>query len=317
MAWRVTNSIEAFLDAAGDHLRTDPVVHTVPLTVLERLRLRGPSAFGDSPPLFGWHEAANGAVDGAFLQTPPHPVLVATLSPGSARCLIDLLGAEHALPGAVNVAAQDATSCLAAWAAASDGSGTVTLRTRLFRLGVLVPPEPAPPGAARIAGQADRELLIDWHAAFGAAAHGAVHEDAEATVTDRLSHRGLVLWETGGEPVAMVGLTRAVAGVVRVGTVYTPPEHRRRGYGGAITTAASRAALDAGAAAVVLFTDLANPTSNALYQRLGYRPVGDRVVLDLSTSDAAQPDAAQPDAVHPDAAHPDVTDSTGSSSSLT
>ena len=83
MAWRLTNSIDAFLDAAGDHLRADPVVHTVPLTVLERLRLSGPSAFGDSPPLFGWHESADGALDGAFLQTPPHPVLVATLPPGS------------------------------------------------------------------------------------------------------------------------------------------------------------------------------------------------------------------------------------------
>jgi len=308
MAWRLTNSIDAFLDAAGDHLRADPVVHTVPLTVLERLRLSGPSAFGDSPPLFGWHESADGALDGAFLQTPPHPVLVATLPLGSAGSLVDLLIAEAALPGAVNVTAQDATSCLGAWTAVSGGGGTVTLRTRLFRLGALVPPEPTPSGAARVADQADRELLIHWHDAFGAEAHGAIHEDAEATVTDRLSHRGLVLWETGGEPVAMAGLTRAVAGVVRVGAVYTPPEHRRRGYGGAITTAASQAALDSGAVAVVLFTDLANPTSNALYQRLGYRPVGDRLVLDLSASDQSEPDVT---------GHPDVTDSPGSSSSLT
>jgi len=60
---------------------------------------------------------------------------------------------------------------------------------------------------------------------------------------------------------------------VRVGPVYTPPRHRRRGYGAAVTAAVTRAALDAGEAAVVLFTDLANPTSNSVYQRLGYRPV--------------------------------------------
>ena len=301
MAWRLTHSIDAFLDAAGDHLRAEPVLHTVPLTVLERLRLSGPSAFGHSPPLFGWHESADGAIDGAFLQTPPHPVLVATLPPGSAGSLVDLLGAEQALPGAVNVAAQDETSCLAAWAAARGGAAAVALRTRLFRLGVLVPPEPAPPGAARVADQADRDLLIDWHAAFGAETHGPVHEDAEGTVTDRLSHDGLMLWEADGDPVAMAGLTRAVAGVVRVSAVYTPPEHRRRGFGGAATTAASQAALDAGATAVVLFTDLANPTSNALYQRLGYRPIGDRFVLDLSASDGAQLD---------------LTNSTGNSSSV-
>jgi predicted GNAT family acetyltransferase len=82
-----------------------------------------------------------------------------------------------------------------------------------------------------------------------------------------------------GVPVAMAGRTAAVAGVVRVAPVYTPPALRRRGYGGAATVAVSRAALDGGASDVVLFTDLANPASNALYQRLGYRPVEDRTVL--------------------------------------
>jgi RimJ/RimL family protein N-acetyltransferase len=301
MAWRLTHSIDAFLDAAGDHLRAEPVLHTVPLTVLERIRLDGTSAFGHRPPVFGWHESADGALDGAFLQTPPYPVLVATLPPASASSLVDLLVAEHALPGGVNLAARDEASFLAAWSAASGGAATVALRTRLFRLGVLVPPDPAPPGAARVADQADRDLLINWHAAFGAETHGAVHEDAEGTVTERLSHDGLMLWEASGEPVAMAGLTRAVAGVIRVSAVYTPPAHRRRGYGGAVTTAISQAALDAGAASVVLFTDRANPTSNALYQRLGYRPVGDRFVLDLSASDGAQPD---------------LTNSTGNSSSV-
>ncbi len=86
------------------------------------------------------------------------------------------------------------------------------------------------------------------------------------------------------EPVAMAGSTRAVNGVVRVAGVYTPPAHRRHGYGGAVTAAASQAALDAGAAAVVLYTDLANPTSNALYARLGYEPMADRVVLDLAAA---------------------------------
>jgi predicted GNAT family acetyltransferase len=67
--------------------------------------------------------------------------------------------------------------------------------------------------------------------------------------------------------------------VARVGPVYALPEQRRRGYGGAVTVAVTQAALDDGAASVVLFTNLANPTSNALYVRLGYRPLSDRVML--------------------------------------
>ncbi|HEX3925459.1 MAG TPA: GNAT family N-acetyltransferase [Streptosporangiaceae bacterium] len=85
--------------------------------------------------------------------------------------------------------------------------------------------------------------------------------------------------EVDGTAVAMAGALRPAAGVIRVAPVYTPPARRRRGYGGAVTAAVSRAALNAGASDVILFTDLANPTSNALCQRLGYRQLEDRVVL--------------------------------------
>ena len=91
-------------------------------------------------------------------------------------------------------------------------------------------------------------------------------------------HRG-TLWETAGGPMSMAGATRAVAGQARVGPVYTPPERRGRGFGGAVTAAVSQAAKDAGVGEVLLYTDLANPTSNALYQRLGYEPVSDSVQL--------------------------------------
>jgi predicted GNAT family acetyltransferase len=81
--------------------------------------------------------------------------------------------------------------------------------------------------------------------------------------------------------VALAGITRQVAGVARVAPVYTPPEHRGRGYGAAATAAVSRQALDEGAADVVLYTDLDNAATNRLYARLGYVPVEDRLVLAL------------------------------------
>jgi predicted GNAT family acetyltransferase len=66
--------------------------------------------------------------------------------------------------------------------------------------------------------------------------------------------------------------------MVRIGPVFTPPESRRHGYAGAVTAAISRAAREL-VGEVLLFTDLSNPTSNAIYQRIGYRPVQDRLVL--------------------------------------
>jgi GNAT superfamily N-acetyltransferase len=281
MAWMVTRSIDEFLAAAGSQLRADPVINTVPLTVLESLRQRGTSAFGDEAPVYGWHEPAGGQIDGAFLQTPPYPILLAALPAGSAPDLIARLGSEIGLPPAINLSSADEADFAAAWASATGGSVTASLRSRLFRLGRLAPPDPGPAGAPRVAGPGDRELLIDWHVAFGAET-GTGADVAERTVDDRISHGGLTLWEADGQPLAMAGSTREVAGVVRIAGVYTVPSGRRHGYGGAVTAVASQAALDAGASAVVLFTDLANPTSNALYQRLGYRPVAGRVVLQLT-----------------------------------
>jgi GNAT superfamily N-acetyltransferase len=97
-----------------------------------------------------------------------------------------------------------------------------------------------------------------------------------------LGYGGITVWEAGGVPVSVAGRTRVVAGMVRVGPVYTPPEVRGHGYASAATAAVSQAALEDGLREVVLYTDLANPTSNALYQRLGYRPVEDRVVLSFT-----------------------------------
>lgn len=304
MTWQLTDSLDEFLAAAGDHLRADPVLQTVPLTVLETLRQSGPTAFGDSPPIFGWHESQTGGTDGAFLQTPPFPVLVASLPPGSAESLLDLLTASSTGPTTVNVTGDGEPQILAAWSARTGGTGTSQLRSRLFKLGALSPPDPMPRGAARTADDTDRDLLVDWLGAFAVETGAGRQENAARTVADRLGHRGFTLWQVGGELASLAGLTRKVAGVVRVTDVYTPPAHRRRGYGAAVTAAISQAALAAGAAAVVLFTDVTNPTSNALYQRLGYRPIGDRVVLDLTTSS----DRAGNDG------RPDVTSGTGASS---
>ncbi len=89
----------------------------------------------------------------------------------------------------------------------------------------------------------------------------------------------LMLWEARGEPVSIAGATDVLAGVARIGPVYTTPQHRGRGYGGAVTAAIGELAGRRGARSVVLFTDLANPVSNSLYVKLGYQPVEDRVLL--------------------------------------
>ncbi len=158
---------------------------------------------------------------------------------------------------------------------------------RLFRLGELGWPGPGPAGSARLAAERDRGLLITWFDAFAREVGDLASHDHAAAADERLSYGGLRVWEVAGAPVSIAGVTRTVAGMVRVGPVYTPPELRGRGYAGAVTAAVSQAAREDGAQEVVLYTDLANPTSNALYRRLGYRPVEDRLVLSFGPATPA------------------------------
>ncbi|MBI0299950.1 GNAT family N-acetyltransferase, partial [Streptomyces sp. PRKS01-29] len=137
---------------------------------------------------------------------------------------------------------------------------------------------------------ADRDLLITWYEGF-AQETAALMDDVAAQVDDKLGHGGITVWELDGRPVACAGISRTVAGMARVALVYTPPELRGRGYAGAATAAVSGAARAAGVKEVLLFTDLDNPTSNALYQRLGYRPVEDHLVLSFSAAERGVPAA--------------------------
>ena len=272
MAWHITDSVDEFLAGAGDFLRARPVENTVLLTITDTLRRRGPAVYGDGKPVFGWHD------DGAFLRTPPRGALLTDMPPAAAAELAARLTGTD-LPAIDGPEA--ATEAFAAeWHRRTGAGQRVVGRRRLYRLDTLTPPDPPPPGASRIAGPADRELLIAWMTAFQQDI--GEHSDHGAEfVEDKLSHGGLRLWEDGGAPVSMAGVSRQAAGTARVQAVYTPREHRGRGYAAGATVAVTRSALDAGATDVVLFTDLDNPTSNALYQRLGYIPIEDRRTVEF------------------------------------
>ena len=279
MAWTLTGDVAEYLTAAGDFLRSRAAENTVQLAATETIRVRGAAAFGDEAPLFGWWAAPGGPVSAAFMHTPPFGVTLTPAPAGVAAALAETFAARGRFPAWVMADTTTAPSFAAAWERHTGQPARVGRRSRLYRLGRLLPPDPAPPGRARVATAADSGLLLDWLEAFGREADDHGGPDMQRTVADRLSYGGLTLWETGDGPVSLAGVTRAVAGQARIGPVYTPPERRGRGFGGAVTAAVSQAAKDAGVAEVLLYTDLANPTSNALYQRLGYEPVSDSVQL--------------------------------------
>jgi RimJ/RimL family protein N-acetyltransferase len=278
MAWQLTEDLATFLTTAGGFLRARPAANTIMLTAVELLRAKGPAAYGDATPLFGWQADPDGTVAAAFLHTPPYPVVLTDMTGAAAAELAALLaGRAHRAPG-VNATLGPGAAFASAWQERTGQPARTGMRMRLYALGTLLPPDPPPPGQARTAEAADRHLMLAWLDAFQDEAQPPGPNESERVVNDRIGW-GLVLWEHEGRPVSLAGRHRAAAGQARVGPVYTPPGLRGRGFGGAATAAVTRAALDAGAEGVVLFTDLDNPTSNTLYQRLGYRPVSDWAVL--------------------------------------
>ncbi|MEU6274982.1 GNAT family N-acetyltransferase [Streptomyces populi] len=280
--WQLTHDLDAFLARAGDFLRSRPAQHTVALTVTDGLRRRGTGLYGEGAPVFGVLEQ-DGAVRAAFFRTPPYRLNVTSLDERGARALAELLAdAGSEVPG-ILADTGTAEAFAEAWRRRTGARAVPGRSERLYRLGELAVPEPAPPGRPRVADEGDRDLLARWYTEFAEAIGEGGHHDPGAWAEDRISYGGITLWETpDGVPVAMAGVTPPVAGQVRVAPVYTPADLRGRGHAGAVTAEVSRVAVASGVQEVLLFTDLANPTSNGLYRRIGYRPVSDFATYDFT-----------------------------------
>jgi predicted GNAT family acetyltransferase len=171
------------------------------------------------------------------------------------------------------------------WRQLTGESWTLSLAERCYRLDAVMFPSGVR-GRARLATLDDIDLLVDWQMAFveeAVPSDKRPREAMERTMRARLEMppdvAGRLVWEDGGLPVALAGYGNATPNSMRIGGVYTPPEHRRRGYGGAVTAAASQKVLDLGKKFVTLFTDLSNPTSNHIYQEIGFYPVYDAEML--------------------------------------
>ncbi|MEV0355378.1 GNAT family N-acetyltransferase [Nocardia sp. NPDC050697] len=286
MELEFTPDAATFLAAAGPHLAAEPVLSTVVATQADRQVTQ--RADGVAIPDDQWYLTVRdgSGVAGAGMRTATFGRRPAYLLPMPAAATLELARVLHgrgeeltAVNGVLPVVSDLLTEL-----ARLSGRGTVEtrVRTRLFELGTLVPPVGVP-GALRAVRPAEAELAAAWLAAFTAESYGPDDRPDPPALDDvryRIAKGRLWFWEHDGQPVHLTGTNPAVAGVARVGPVYTPPEQRGRGWASAAVAEASRL-LAAPGARVCLFTDLASPTSNAIYRRIGYRPVTDMAELVL------------------------------------
>lgn len=269
--------VQRFLDPAAFRRDATPILmaspgrSSLPLAVLQIL-VAQPDVY---PDFHLWLAVQDGVPSGLAMQTQPHNVIIADpIDPSAIEPLAQAVHADGgAIPGVIgNVPfAEEFTGHIA--------TATGRRPEQIMSEGVweLTDVNDVPPasGSARPAVGRDRDLLRGWFRAFAEEAlppeHPRDDERTDANIDYRLAGHGggFWLWEDG-EPVSLSGHHDVPRVGSRIGPVYTPPEHRGRGYATRLVAELSSARLAMGDPACFLFTDLANPTSNAIYERIGY-----------------------------------------------
>lgn len=254
--------IGEFVREAMPWLEREPVRHNLIATLIAA------RASGDHPVEEGlilWTIAdGEGAIAGVAIQTPPMPMIITDMPPAALEALAGAAKAQG-LQRFNGPNTRRLAELIAGGGAVlqSRGSG-------LHRLRRVVPPEDVP-GHARLALPRDFEVVFPWVHGFQADV-GDDEKLTESQVEARIANGRLWVWEHDGELLSMTARTQPVHGVVRVNFVYTPPELRGHGYASALVAAVSREILDEGNIPI-LYTDLANPTSNKIYAAVGFEKI--------------------------------------------
>lgn len=279
MQLRRYDQVDDFLEAATPFLVVREAEHNLIFGVAATLREDPDQYMG--PPYLAVVSDGDRVV-AAAIQTPPWRVVLSEIDdPTAIDVLVDDLVVRD-VPG-VQGATEVVGAFIEAWSAHGGRPAHHHLATRIYRLTEVLPTRPVP-GARRDPVPGDRDRLVEWMWAFGFEALGEDDREGAADSVDNwLARRARVLhvWADGDEIVSVCGVTGPTPNGIRIGPVYTPPERRGRGYASALVAAVSQAQLDAGRRFCFLFTDLANPTANRIYQAIGYRPVRDFAAFDF------------------------------------
>jgi predicted GNAT family acetyltransferase len=268
----------SFLDEAGPLLLDDEPRNNLLLGITGVL-LEAPDRYREKRFWVVTGEA--GEPVAAAMRTPPYNLLLGSIrGDDGVAALVE--GIDEQLPGVVG-AHPEVDLFVRLWAETHPVEPRVLREQGVYALEE-VQPVSAAPGAARSATHDDLALLVEWWTAFG---EEVLEEDdpgrseAREGIAQRLgsANGGIDLWEHDDEAVSMSGWGGPTPNGIRIGPVYTPPEHRGRGYATALVADQSRALLDGGRRFCFLYTDLANPTSNAIYERIGYVKVAESAMV--------------------------------------
>ena len=288
MHFKTYTDVNEFYDATYDLLMCHEAQNLIPLGNII-LGKEGKDKSGWRDPA-NWYMATVSDSDGVQLvaiMTPPHNITLYAkdnkIDESAVSCLIDNIE-DVPVPGVM--ARKDMALHFAESFCTAKGLTFETkMEQRIYEL-TEVNPEIPYMGTMRLVEESDMYFLPYWLEAFySAEEYGKttmnIPQDAEV-YQHRIAQKKIYVLEEQGKPVSIAGITREMQSVCGVAHVYTPPYFRRKGYATSCVARLSQIILDRGFTKCVLYTDLANPTSNSIYQKIGYRPICDSGMLKFS-----------------------------------
>jgi predicted GNAT family acetyltransferase len=264
------NDAQSFADRAQPWLLQSEAEHNLILGIIEQTKAN--PAYSAAP--YFLTVEAHGQVVGCAFRTPPYKLGLTRMPHGAIADLVNDVGAVFDdLPAVLGPAAQ-ARAFAEAWAACRGKTTRPGMHHRIYELREVTFPAPMPAGELRLAARRDLDTLVRWLSEFADEAKAGT-ANGPSFVENHINNKTMFVWENEGEPRTCALYAGKTPRGVRIGFVYTPASFRRRGYASACVATLSQRALDAGKQFCCLYADLANPTSNDIYQRIGYQPVCD------------------------------------------
>lgn len=271
------------ISLSGPYLEQNECENNLPIGLAYRLA-EEPYYYGSELPLL-LSILEQGRVVGVVVMTPPKRIVLSRIDTDIQAAVILLVRhlrrIDVQIPGAVGpaVEAQAFADC---WVEGVSGVSTsISRRMRVFEART-VANLPLSPGKLRLARPDDHPLMARWIVGLSEAIGEPVNfEGAKSRAEKLIKDQQLYVWDNE-EPVSIAGVSRPMRNGTTIGAVYTPPEHRGKGYATSCVLLLTKKLLSDGYSFCSLYTDLSNPTSNNIYMKIGYIPIGDALELDFS-----------------------------------
>ena len=280
------NHASELISLAGAYLEQNESENNLPIGLAYRLT-EDPYYYGSELPLL-LSILEQGRVVGVVVMTPPKRIILSRIDKDIQTTVVHLVDylreIEVQIPGVVGPETE-AQAFSDYWVEnMRGGSAKLERRMRVFEAR-RVTDLPLSPGKLRVACPDDHPLMAEWIAALSEAIGEPTSFDGAKSRAEKLiKDQQLYVWDNKG-PVSIAGVSRPMKNGAVIGVVYTPPEHRNKGYATSSVLLLTKKLLSDGYSFCSLYTDLSNPTSNSIYAKIGYVPLGDALAFDFISAD--------------------------------